>query len=105
VSRKRSEFLPDRALQAHAWLLNLKRPPARVRKNLRGFFDAHISEMSQMDASFIADTSHDGDLIALFWEDKEAMSELLEKYFYAAFEKKVGLHSHHSKRQNGTLRI
>lgn len=45
--------------------------------------------MSQIDASYVMDETHSADLVALFWEDKEAMSELLEKYFYAAFEKKA----------------
>lgn len=45
--------------------------------------------MSQMDASYVTDESHSADLMAVFYEDKEAMSELLEKYFYAAFEEKV----------------
>lgn len=43
--------------------------------------------MSQLDASYISDDAHDADLVTLFWENREAMSELLEKYFYAAFEK------------------
>jgi hypothetical protein len=82
-------ILTDKALQAQAWLLNLKSPAARASKNLRGFLEAHKFDMSQMDSSFIMDDRYRNDLVTLSWEEKEAMSRFLEKYLYKAFEDKV----------------
>jgi hypothetical protein len=84
-------YLLDKALQAQSWLLNQKGPAARPRKNLRDFFEAHQSDMSQMDASFILEEHYQDDLVAVSWEEKEVLSQYLEKYLYKAFENKVCL--------------
>jgi hypothetical protein len=49
--------------------------------------------MSQMDSSFIMEDRHLNDLVTVSWEEKEAMSEFLEKYLYKAFEDKVCPHN------------
>lgn len=45
--------------------------------------------MSQMDASFILDDRFQEDLVTVSWEEKEVLSEYMEKYLYRAFENRV----------------
>ncbi|KFY20832.1 hypothetical protein V493_07613 [Pseudogymnoascus sp. VKM F-4281 (FW-2241)] len=78
-------ILPDKALQTQAWLLNLKSPSSEARETLKGFLEAHRSDMSQLDADFIMNDRHLNDLVTVSWEEKEAMSEFLAKYLYRAF--------------------
>jgi hypothetical protein len=70
-----SDQYADKALQAQTWLLNLKSPASRPRKNLKGFLEAHQSNLSRMDSSFILDDRYNNDLVTLSWSEKEALSE------------------------------
>jgi hypothetical protein len=76
-------------MQVQDWLLPLERPTPRAIKSLRSFLDSQKMDLSQADASFIQNPNHQPDLIALHTNEKEILSELLEKYLYTLFLDKV----------------
>ncbi|KAJ5912773.1 hypothetical protein N7504_001656 [Penicillium tannophilum] len=77
-----------RALQTQAWLLKQKSPTTQAHKTLRDVFNSHGSDISQMDASFLLDDRYRDDLVNISWEEKEVMTEFLQRFLCQAFEVK-----------------
>ena len=78
----------DKALRNEAWLQKLKTPSKTSWSAVHEFVAANKTLISEADAQYTS-AEHLDDLVHLTWNEKEAMSVLIEKHLKRFFKKRV----------------
>lgn len=78
----------DKALRNEAWLQRLKAPSKTSWSTVHEFVSANKTLISEADAKYTTPENLD-DLVHLTWNEKEALSILIEKHLKRFFKKRV----------------
>ena len=81
-------FRLDKALRNEAWLQRLKSSSKTSWSTVHEFVSANKTLISEADAKYTAAENLD-DLVHLTWNEKEALSVLIEKHLKRFFKKRV----------------